>query len=74
MEPQNESVWDALYNDPDDADDLNKRSSYLILIQARLYGLSGKIEDKAESLGLPLNQIRELMKGDVQKFHLNELC
>ena len=39
MNKLNESVWDALINDPDE--DLKKRSDYLILIWARLNGQSG---------------------------------
>jgi predicted XRE-type DNA-binding protein len=65
-----ESVWDALIDNPDD---LKKKSDYLILIQARLHGLSGKVEDKAESLGLTLKQVQGLMKGDAQNFSLTEL-
>jgi predicted XRE-type DNA-binding protein len=41
MNPQSESVWDALIDDPDKTNDLKKRSDYLILIWARLNGQSG---------------------------------
>ena len=47
MDRQYESVWDALYDNPEDAADLKKRSDYMILIQARLNGLSGSKTDKA---------------------------
>ena len=40
--------------------DSQKRSDYLLLIQARLYGWSGKIADKAERLGLSTNRINDL--------------
>ena len=66
-----ESVWDALVDDPDE--DLKKKSDYIILIQARLHGQSGKVKDKAESLGLTLEQVHGLMKGDAQEFRLVEL-
>ena len=66
-----ESVWDALIDDS--AEDKKKKSDYLILIQARLYGQSGKVEDKAKSLGLPLRQVRGLMKGSAQNFSLAEI-
>lgn len=69
--PNFKSVWDALIDDPED--DIKKRSDYLILIQARIHGLSGKMEDKAESLGLTLKQVHGLMKGDAQEFSLAEL-
>ena len=34
MNTKHESVWDALYDDPDEAADLKKQSDYSILIQA----------------------------------------
>lgn len=55
-----ESVWDALIDDPED---LKKRSDYLILIQARLYGQSGSEADKAELFGLSVEQIHNLVSG-----------
>ena len=73
MEPQNESVWDALYNVPDEASDLKKKSDYLILIWARLNGQSGSQADKAKQFGLPVEQIHNLMNGRVNKFSLVEL-
>ena len=69
--PQFDSVWDALVDDPDE--DLKKKSDFLILIQARLHGQSGKVKDKAESLGLTLEEVHGLMKGDAQEFSLVEL-
>ena len=69
--PKFESVWDALV-DNSSADE-RKKSDYLILIQARLYGLSGKVEDKAESIGLTSRQVCDLMKGDAQEFSLAEI-
>ena len=65
------SVWDALIDDPDE--DLKKRSDYLILIQARLHGMSGSEERKAELIGISLANISDIMKGHVQSFSLNEL-
>ena len=65
--PNFESVRDTLI---DDTEDLKKKSDLSILIQARLYGLSGKVEDKAELVGLTLKQVHELMKGDAHNFSL----
>jgi predicted XRE-type DNA-binding protein len=67
------NTWKTLIDVPDEAGDLKQRSDYLILIWAGLNGQSGKVEDKAEWLGLSAEQIQDLMKGDVQKFSLNEL-
>lgn len=68
--PKFESVWDALI---DDSDDLKKKSDYLILIQARLYGQSGSVEDKAEQFGLPVEQIHDLVSGRIKEFNLSQL-
>jgi predicted XRE-type DNA-binding protein len=73
MEPQNKSVWDALYNDPEEADDLNKRSGYLILIWERLNGQSGSQADKAKRFGLSIDQVSDLIKGKIKKFNLPQL-
>ena len=73
MNKQNESVWDALYNVPDEASDLKKKSDYLILIWARLNGQSGSQADKAKRFGLPVDQIHNLLNGRINKFSLIEL-
>lgn len=71
MNTHNGSVWDAFIGDPDE--DLKKRSDYLILIQTRLHGMSGSMSDKAKSIGLPVEQVRDLMKGSIQNCSLKEL-
>jgi predicted XRE-type DNA-binding protein len=66
-------VWDALYNAPDEASDLKKKSDYLILIWARLNGQSGSQADKAKRFGLTVDQVRDLMAGKINKFSLPQL-
>jgi predicted XRE-type DNA-binding protein len=68
--PKFESVWDALIDDPED---LKKKSDYLILIQARLYGQSGSEADKAEQFGLQVEQIHDLVSGRIKEFNLSQL-
>jgi predicted XRE-type DNA-binding protein len=68
--PKFESVWDALVDDPED---LKKKSDYLILIQARLYGQSGSEADKAEQFRLPVEQIHNLVSGRIKEFNLPQL-
>jgi predicted XRE-type DNA-binding protein len=72
MDERFASVWDALIDDPDD--DQKKRSDYLILIQARLNGLSGTITDKAELLSLPIDKVYDLMEGRIQQFSFKMLA
>ena len=64
-------VRDALTDDPDE--DLKKRSDYLILIQARLYGMSGSVTDKAIRFDFKEDQIRDLMAGKIDQFSLPQL-
>ncbi len=53
--------------------DSQKRSDYLLLIQARLYGWSGKIADKAERLELSTQTVTDLMYGHAEQFSLSQL-
>jgi len=53
--------------------DSQKRSDYLLLIQARLYGWSGSIADKAERLGLSTQTVTSLMNGQAEGFSLSQL-
>ena len=73
MDKRFNSVWDALYDDPDETADLKKRSGYMILIQARLYGLSGSKTDKAIRFDFTDDQIQDLLAGKIDKFSLGEL-
>ena len=68
----NRSVWDALYDNPDETCAVKKRSDYLILIQARLNGQPGTEVDKAERFGLSVELVRDLTKGKVDKFNQSE--
>ena len=52
-------------SDPEEADDLKKRSDYLILIEARLYDLPESQSDKARQFGLSVDQVRDLMAGKI---------
>jgi len=65
MNTQNESVWDALYDEPNEDGELKKRSDYLILIWARLNGQSGTQADKAKRFGLSVDQVRDLIEGRI---------
>ncbi len=68
--PKHESVWDAL---TDNSEDAKKKSDYMILIQARIYGQSGSVEDKAEQFGLPVSEVNSLIKGKMKKYRLPQL-
>ena len=53
--------------------DSQKRSDYLLLIQARLYGWSGSSADKADRLELSTKTATELMNGRAEGFSLSQL-
>ncbi len=54
-------------------EDSQKRSDYLLLIQARLYGWSGSNTDKAERLELSMQTVTSLMNGYAEGFSLSQL-
>ncbi len=53
--------------------DSQERSDYLLLIQARLYGWSGSVADKAERLGLSPQTVARLMNGHAEGYSLSQL-
>ncbi len=53
--------------------DSQKRSDYLLLIQARLYGWSGSNADRAKRLGLSTQTVNSLMNGHAEGFSLSQL-
>ena len=53
--------------------DSQKRSDYLLLIQARLYGWSGSIAEKAKRLELTAQTVISLMNGHAAGFSLHQL-
>ena len=50
-----------------------KRSDYLLLIQARLYGWSGTNADRAKRLQLSEETIANLMKGNAEGLSLDKV-
>ena len=73
MNTQNESVWDALYDEPNEDGDLKKKADYLVLIWVRLNGQSGSQADKAKQFGLSVDQVSDLLNGKINKFNLPQL-
>ncbi len=50
-----------------------KRSEYLLLIQAKLYGWSGSNADRAKRLESSIKTVTDLMNGQCDEFSLREL-
>ena len=74
MNKQYESVQDALIDDPKEAENLKKRSDYLILIKARLRSHPGPVVERAEHFGLSPGQVSDLQSRHFNKFNLAELA
>ncbi len=53
--------------------DSQKRSDYLLLIQARLHGWSGSNADRAKRLELSTQTVTSLMNGHADGFSLIQL-
>jgi hypothetical protein len=53
--------------------DSQKRSDYLLLIQARLYGWSGSNTDRPRRLELSTQTVTSLMNGHAEGFSLSQL-
>ena len=54
-------------------EDSQKRSDYLLLIQARLNGWSGSNDDRAKRLELSTQTVTSLMNGHAEGFSLSQL-
>ncbi len=54
-------------------EDSQKRSDYLLLIQARLYGWSGSNADRARRLELSTQTVTNLMNGHAEGFSLSQM-
>ena len=53
--------------------DEQKYSDYLLLIQARLYGQSGNVDDKAKKLNLSPQTVGDLLNGKASGLSLAQL-
>ncbi len=54
-------------------EDSQKRSDYLLLIQARLYGWSGSNADRAKKLEFSPQTVTRLMNGHAEGFSLSQM-
>lgn len=67
------SVWDALENTPEAAENMKLRSELMIAIVGNLNASKGTQVDKAEQLGLTQPRLNDLLKGRIQRFSLDAL-
>jgi predicted XRE-type DNA-binding protein len=67
------SVWDALENTPEAAENMKLRSELMIAISGYLDAQKGTQTEKAARLGLTQPRLNELLKGRIQRFSLDTL-
>lgn len=68
-----ESVWDALEDTPEAAENLKVRAALLIALQDHVRRLDVPPVEAARRLGLTLPRLRELMQGKIDAFGLDIL-
>jgi predicted XRE-type DNA-binding protein len=67
------SVWDALEDDPIEAENLRQRSALLLLIQEQVKHLGLTQTQSAERLGVTQPRVSDLMRGKIDVFSLDAL-
>ncbi|MCY4015422.1 MAG: XRE family transcriptional regulator [Gammaproteobacteria bacterium] len=67
------SVWDAVADSPEEADNLKLRSQIMDAIEEYILreGITQRVA--AERLGVPRSRISELMNGRLSKFTIDKL-
>lgn len=67
------SVWDALENTPQDAENMKLRSELMIAITHQLEQTDGTQTQKAQQLGITQPRLNDLLQGRINKFSLDAL-
>lgn len=67
------SVWDALEDTPQEAENMKIRSQLMIAISERVESFSGTQSEKAEKLGITQPRLNDLLKGRINKFKIDAL-
>lgn len=67
------SVWDALEDTPQEAENMKIRSSLMMAISDHLEKSDGTQAAKAKKLGITQPRLNDLLKGRINKFSLDAL-
>lgn len=67
------SVWDALEDTPEEAENMKIRSVFMIAIGKHVAGLAGTQAEKAAALGITQPRLNDLLNGKINKFSLDAL-
>lgn len=67
------SVWDALEDTPQEAENMKLRSELIIAITRQLEQMDGTQTQKAKQLGITQPRLNDLLQGRINKFSLDAL-
>lgn len=73
MTKQFNSVWDALEDTPQAAENMKLRSELMIAIMRKLSNTNGTQTQKAKQLGITQPRLNDLLQGRIHKFSLDAL-
>ena len=72
-EPRYSSVWDALEDTPEAAENMKIRSTLLLALQDYVSGLGVTQVEAAQQLGITQPRLNDLLQGRIDKFSLDAL-
>ena len=68
-----ESIWDAIEETPEEAENMKLRSQLMSAIRERITGAGLSQSQAAKQLGVTQPRISDLMRGKIQLFALDAL-
>jgi len=67
------SVWDAIKDTPEEADNMRLRSQLMMTISERIKDWNISQKEAGQRLGLTQPRVNDLLKGKISKFSLDAL-
>lgn len=67
------SVWDALEDTPQEAENMKLRSELMLAISKSLSEINGTQMQKAKALGITQPRLNDLLNGRINKFTIDAL-
>ena len=72
-EPRYRSVWDALEDTPEAAENMKIRATLLLALQDYVSGLGVTQAEAAQQLGITQPRLNDMLQGRIDKFSLDAL-
>jgi predicted XRE-type DNA-binding protein len=73
MKQRFDSIWDAIEDTPEEAENMKLRSSLMMALKHRLESSSISQADAAKLLGVTQPRVSDLMRGKINLFGLDAL-